>query len=145
VRVPDLQGTWKGEFHSTWTNPEAKAASEPRPMLLVIRQTFHSVSCTVFTEESGSTSRAAQIAVDETNGEISLSYNYTNRSKPTLRERSPIHDGAANLRVISEPTRMLEGEYWTGRCTTGEIRLKFFSRNLSERFLGEKSHAHATE
>ena len=29
------------------------------------------------------------------------SYNYTNRSKADIRDRSPIHDGAAHLRVVS--------------------------------------------
>ena len=52
----------------------------------------------MFTKESESYSRAAQIAVDEDTGAISLSYNYTNRSKATIRHRSPIHDGAAHLK-----------------------------------------------
>jgi hypothetical protein len=134
VRVPDIQGTWDGEFQSTWINPETKTGIAPRRMILVIRQTFHSVSCTMFTVESESLSRAAQIAVEDDSGSVSLSYNYTNRSKAVLRGRSPIHDGAAHLRVISVPTRALEGEYWTGRCTTGQMKLNFSSRNLLERF-----------
>ena len=32
-----------------------------------------------------------------------MSYNYTNFPKASVRERSPIHDGAAILKVIDEP------------------------------------------
>jgi SMODS-associating 2TM, beta-strand rich effector domain len=134
VRVPDLQGTWDGEFQSTWTDPETKTGIPSRRMILVIRQTFRSISCTMFTAESESFSRAAQIAVEDDSGSVSLSYNYTNRSKATLRGKSPIHDGAAHVRVVSVPNRVLEGEYWTGRCTTGVTKLTFSSRDLLERF-----------
>jgi hypothetical protein len=88
----------------------------------------------MFTKESESYSRAAQIAVDEETSAISLNYNYTNRSKATIRGRSPIHDGAAHLKVVTLPSRMLEGEYWTGRCTTGQMKLRFSSRQLFESF-----------
>ncbi len=37
VRFPDLQGTWKGELQSTWTNPETKQGIPPLRMILVIR------------------------------------------------------------------------------------------------------------
>jgi hypothetical protein len=134
VRVPDLEGTWEGTFQSTWKNPKTNEGIPSRPMVLVIRQTFSSMSCTVFTNESESYSRAAQIAVEDENGSVTVSYNYTNRSKATLREISPIHDGAAHLRFISKPVWKLEGEYWTGRCTTGHMDLKFVGRGLRESF-----------
>lgn len=137
VQVPDLQGTWKGEFQSTWESPETKQRPPSTKMLLVIRQTFSTISCTVFTKESVSYSRAAQIAKDEESDAISLSFNYTNRSKATIRDRSAIHDGAAHLRVVTNPTRMLEGEYWTSRCTTGDMKLHFASRELLESFPDE--------
>jgi hypothetical protein len=132
--VPDLQGTWEGELQSTWENPQTKQVIPPIAVILVIRQTFSSASCTIFTKESESYSRAAQIAVDEESGLISLSYNYTNRSRVRVRGRSPIHDGAAHLNVVTVPSRMLEGEYWTSRCTTGEIKLRFRTRQLFESF-----------
>jgi len=134
VRFPDLEGTWEGELQSTWMNPETKKGIPPLRTILVIRQTFSSISCTMFTKESESYSRAAQIAVEDDTGSISLSYNYTNRSKATIRHRSPIHDGAAHLNIITVPSRRLEGEYWTGRCTTGQMELHFSSRQLLESF-----------
>lgn len=134
VKVPDLQGTWEGELQSTWENPGTKQRIPPLRLILVIRQTFSTISCTMFTNESESYSRAAQIGVDEETGAISLSYNYTNRSKANIRDRSPIHDGAAHLKVVTVPSRMLEGEYWTGRRTTGQVTLTFHSCQLLESF-----------
>jgi len=134
VRIPDLQGTWDGELQSTWINPETKQGISPLRMILVIRQTFSSITCTMFTKESQSESRAAKIERDKESKAVTISYNYTNRSKATIRHRSPIHDGAAHLRVVTLPSRMLEGEYWTGRCTTGTMKLSFHSEDLFESF-----------
>lgn len=134
VRFPDLQGTWEGELYSTWENPETGERLPAIPVFLVVRQTFSAISCTMFTKESVSYSRAAQLAKDEETEAVSLSFNYTNRSKATLREKSAIHDGAAHLRIVTVPSRMLEGEYWTGRCTTGDMKLRFHSRDLIEAF-----------
>jgi hypothetical protein len=134
VQVPYIQGTWAGDLQSTWVNPKTGQGIPSLKMILVIRQTFSTISCTMFAKESESFSRAAQIAVEKETGAISLSYNYTNRSKADIRERSPIHDGAAHLRVVTLPSRMLEGEYWTGRCTTGTMKLQFRSKELLEAF-----------
>jgi hypothetical protein len=134
VQVPYIQGTWAGDLQSTWVNPETGQCIPSLKMILVIRQTFTTVSCTLFTKESESFSRAAQLAVEKETGLVSLSYNYTNRSKADIRHRSPIHDGAAHLRVVTLPLRMLEGEYWTGRCTTGTMKLHFSSDQLLESF-----------
>ncbi len=134
VPFPDLQGTWEGELTSTWKDPATGQGIPPMPATLVIRQTFSSISCVLFTPESDSYSTAAQINRDDDSGILRLSYNYTNRPKATLRDRSAIHDGAALLRIISVPKRVLEGEYWTSRCTTGDVSLRFRSRELSEQF-----------
>jgi hypothetical protein len=134
VPFPDLQGTWEGQLTSTWKNPDTGQPLPPMRMILVIRQTFSSVSCTLFTKESESHSTAAQFSRDDESGALRLSYNYTNRPKATIRDRSEIHDGAARLNVVTVPKRSLEGEFWTSRCTTGEMSLTFKSRELLETF-----------
>jgi hypothetical protein len=134
VPFPDLEGTWVGELQSTWKNPETGQRIPPLRMIVVVRQTFSSVSCTLFTRESESHSTAAQITRDGDSGAIRLDYTYTNRSKATLRIGSPIHDGAARLKVVSLPDRALQGEYWTSRCTTGDMVLRFFSSDLLDAF-----------
>jgi hypothetical protein len=134
VRFPDLQGTWEGELDSTWENPKTGQREPAIKAFLVIRQTFSTISCTMFTKEMVSFSRAAQLVKDEPSDAIALSFNYTSTPKAVIRERSAVHDGAADLRVVNVPKRMLEGQYWTGRCTTGDMKFHFHSRELLEAF-----------
>jgi hypothetical protein len=134
VPLPDLQGTWAGYINSNWKDPATRNHITAVPIKLVIRQTFSTISCALFTRESESYSTVAQISEDEDSGTFYLRYNYTNRPKATIRDRSTIHDGAVRLRVISRPERLLEGEFWTSRCTAGDISLKFLGHELLEKF-----------
>ncbi|AKM84430.1 TPA: hypothetical protein DCZ46_03705 [Candidatus Campbellbacteria bacterium] len=134
IKIPDLQGTWRGELKSDWINPETGKGIDPIPMILVIRQTFSSIKCTLMTKESSSYSTTADINVASNSEDLYLTYNYTNRPKATIRDRSAIHDGASILKIINKPSKSLEGEYWTSRKTRGEMTLAFESRDLVERF-----------
>lgn len=134
VPLPDLEGTWIGSLVSTWRDPETEQPRQPIPIVLVIKQSFSSVSCVQYTEESTSFSNTAQISKDENSGVLTLSYNYTNRPRATVRDRSQIHDGAAILRIAEKPRLALEGEYWTSRKTTGDVRLTRRSNKLAEGF-----------
>lgn len=134
IKMPDLQGTWRGELKSDWINPETGKGIDPIPMVLVIKQTFSNISCTLMTKESLSYSTTADINVAQNGDDLYLTYNYTNRPKINIRDRSTIHDGASILKIISNPNRCLEGEYWTSRKTRGEITLSFDSRDLLEKF-----------
>ncbi len=133
IKIPDLQGTWRGELKSDWINPETGKGIDPIPVLLVIRQTFSSIQCTMMTRESSSYSTTANINAAPNSEDLYLTYNYTNRPKATIRDRSAIHDGASILKIISKPNRFLEGEYWTSRKTRGEIALVFDSKDLKEK------------
>ncbi len=135
IKIPDLQGTWDGELKSDWINPETGKEVDPIPMVLVIRQTFSNIKCTLMTKESSSYSTTASINVASNSDDLYLTYNYTNRPKATIRDRSAIHDGASILKIIRRPNKCLEGEYWTSRKTRGEMTLNFSSKNLSEKFL----------
>ena len=134
IKIPDLQGTWRGELKSDWINPETHQPIPPIPVILVIRPTFSNINCTLMTKESSSYSTTASINAAVNGEELYLTYNYTNRPKATLRDRSAIHDGAAILKIIKQPERTLEGEYWTSRKTRGDITLKFKSLSLAENF-----------
>ena len=134
VPFPNLNGTWRGTLKSTWVNPETGKSPEPILVVIVIKQKFSSVSCVMFTPESESYSTTAQINEDDASGILRLAYNYTNRSQATIRSRSEIHDGAAVLKIITAPSPILEGEYWTGRKTTGEISVFFKSRKYAQNF-----------
>jgi hypothetical protein len=134
VPFPDLQGTWKGTLQSTWIDPKSGQTVPPKSVTLAIKQTFSSISCTMYTEESDSYSTAAQIIEDDESGIFRLSYNYTNRPRANVRDRSAIHDGAAILKIIIKPELKLEGEYWTSRKTTGDISVQFASKKIAQDF-----------
>jgi len=134
IKIPDLQGTWKGELKSDWINPTTGQAIATIPMVLVIKQTFSTIKCTLMTKESTSYSTTADININSTSDDLYLTYNYTNRPKATIRDRSAIHDGATILKIIKNPQFCLEGEYWTSRKTRGEIYLTFYSKELIEKF-----------
>lgn len=128
VLKPNLQGTWEGEIKT-----EREGQIEIIPTSLVIKQnSLYSISCTFYTKESTSHSNSEQIDVDENNNIVNLTYVYTNKSKATIREKSPIHYGAVMLEFIDMPKKELRGEYWTSRKTIGEINLFF----KSEKFTG---------
>lgn len=134
VPFPDLEGTWKGTLLSTWINLKTGKTPKAIPFSLVIKQTFNTISCAMFTEESISYSNAALISENEESGCKKLSFNYTNKPDATIRDRSEIHDGAAILSIISKPDFLLEGDYFTSRKSTGTIRLKYYKRELDEKF-----------
>lgn len=134
IKVPDLQGTWRGELKSDWIDPSTGKGIAPIPILLVVRQTFSSIKCTLMTKESTSYSTTADINYVPGGEDLYLTYNYTNRPKATIRDRSAIHDGAAIMKIIKKPQPCLEGEYWTSRKTRGEITLNFESKALVEKF-----------
>jgi hypothetical protein len=119
---------------SDWVDPETGKGVDPIAVVLVIRQTFRQVKCTLMTRESTSYSITADINQSHGGDDLFLAYNYTNRPRATIRERSAIHDGAAILKIIKHPKACLEGEYWTSRKTRGDIKVKFVSKELVEQF-----------
>jgi hypothetical protein len=134
VPFPDLEGTWEGTLQTTWQDPKTKVVPGPIPMYLVVKQSFDSISCVMYTQESSSFSTAAGISEDDDSGIKTLSYNYSNRPDVSVRNRSVVHDGAAVLQIVSKPKRALKGEYWTNRKSTGGITLNFKTKELIEQF-----------
>ena len=117
VPFPCLSGKWNGEITST-VNSENKSI----PVEAVIKHHFFNIQIKVKTSESTSTSTCGSFDIDEDRGLKQLIYSYQNSPKATVRERSEIHYGTTRLE-ISDDTNTLEGEYWTSRKTTGDIKL----------------------
>jgi hypothetical protein len=127
VPFPNLNGTWTGTLQSTWINPETQKVIAPIQIALVIDQNFLRCTCTLFTKESSSVSYASSFIHGE-DGTKLLSFAYTNTPKVVYRNRSQTHSGTALLKAIQKPGRLLEGEYWTNRNTSGDIALRFKSK-----------------
>ena len=133
VQIPDIQGTWRGSIITTWADPSTGKKLDSIPAILAIRQSFNKIDCFLFTKESSSYSTDAEININQ-GGNLYLNYNYTNRPGASVREESEIHDGVAILQIIKAPNRSLEGEYWTSRKSTGEMKFQFETESIAEKF-----------
>lgn len=134
VPFPCLEGTWEGTLQTTWINPETGNTSRLIPVILVIKQSFISISCVMYSQEMTSQSYAAEFLFDRENNLKKITYTYRSIPRATVRNRSVIHDGTVLLEVIATPFRVLRGEYWTNRKSTGEVDLKFKSKELMQSF-----------
>ena len=105
VKVPDLNGRWNVQGHSSTYNEDF--AGE-----ILIRQTWTHLSITMETEHSKSHSLTASLLLSQPDG-IILSYEYKNEPKANALPTMHAHRGTTVLRLKVEG--ILEGEYYSGR------------------------------
>jgi hypothetical protein len=122
VKIPNLQGTWRVELHSTYLNPNT---GERAPLLVAyasIRQKYSRLSLRLMTPESNSHLIAYNFLFpDDHTVELTGAY----QSDPQIHLRgtiSEIHYGAFKVRISGDPPDRIEGHYWTDRGTSGSIR-----------------------
>lgn len=127
VQVPNLSGKWEGTLKSNWGD----GTQNPIPMEIAIDQTFLNIQVTIKTEESRSFSLGASFNIDKDRGQQQLFYSYLNTPKPGVRSSSEIHYGSALLMLDGYDVNEIEGEYWTSRETTGEMRLERITNAIS--------------
>lgn len=132
VPFPNLHGTWLGSIYSDWVNPETGEPVKPIPVMLTINQSFWHVNCLMHTVEMKSYSVSEGFNIDGEKQLKQLAYIYTSKPRICLNQRSLPHDGAIVFDIVENPVCKLNGRYWTERKTTGEIKLKFHSRQLLE-------------
>lgn len=120
VQTPNLSGKWSGEIKSNWNNGELA----PIPVEVSINQSFFNIQVRVKTDESRSHSIGASFDIDKERGYQQLFYSYLNTPKSGVRDRSEIHYGSTLLNFEGFKVEEMEGEYWTSRESTGEIKLK---------------------
>ncbi len=118
VPFPCLSGMWRGEIKSTY-NSEMNSI----PVNVTIRHSFFNIQIKIKTGESSSISICGSFDIDEERGLKQLIYSYQNNPKATIREKSEIHYGTTRLE-ISDNAKTLEGEYWTTRKTTGDVKIE---------------------
>ncbi len=123
--TPSLAGTWRGTLVSSYVRPDGTQVP-PIPIALRITQTASALSITLFTDESSSISKHAQLA-RVSDGRWSLNWLYENTPRPTVRHRSERHCGAAELWIGGANGDELSGEYFTDRLTRGELRFAEWS------------------
>lgn len=121
VKRPYLGGTWRVELNWKWLDPSSDVRTGTASGFLVIRQTYSRLSMRLFTAESSSRLRGAEVVADA-DDLYEVGAVYVNEPKFSVRGKSPIHNGALILAVRGSPPTLLEGHYWTDRNTNGEIR-----------------------
>ena len=126
VPFPDLNGIWVGKIRPV---AEGDIEVEAIPAVLVIRQSFLSVSCVMHTQEMSSTSYSANFLIDEDAQVRRLVYTFTSRPNVAVIARSPIHDGTTSLNIEGQPPKKLTGEYWNSRRRVGQLELTFQRRS----------------
>ena len=129
VPFPNLNGTWKGEIRTTWTDPETGERPRPIPAILTIKQSFLNISCVMRTAEMTSRSLTSGFVLDKENQLERLVYTYDSNPIENVRERSPQHCGTMDFEIVREDKQIkLKGGYWTGRKTTGTIEMHFWKK-----------------
>lgn len=123
VKRPDIRGTWDVTIQSDWVDPATGTTIEPIVGYMAIRQTYSSLSLRLMTPESTSQLTGAEI-LSLPDGTFNIVGIYRSEPKLSVRQRSPIHNGAIILHVADLPATTLKGHYWTDRKTSGEIELK---------------------
>lgn len=120
VLVPNLNGIWEGEIRSDWISSDTNKNLPPIHAQLIIKQSLFHISCVMKTKEMTSYSIIFGYILDSKNQKMQLSYTYASVPHQMIQERSPIHYGTVLLDIDG---KQLSGMYWTGRKTTGDIKM----------------------
>lgn len=108
IKVPDLNGIWKGHLTSSFTSNAKKYN-----VTIKINQSWTKISINMGTQYSKSRSLTASLLVEYFD-EIILSYEYLNEPLPNARSSMNIHRGATRLTLLSGHQE-LDGDYYSGR------------------------------
>ena len=112
-KIPKLKKEYKGKLISDYDHKE-------RNIKITINQNLFETKITFKSEESSSKSITANFY--EEFGTKMLSFGYINNPKAIYKDKSPIHYGMCILEVKDKDH--LEGQYFTDRCTRGDIVLQ---------------------
>jgi len=122
VKVANYSGVWKVRFQSSYKDKKTGEQIGPLFGFAQIDQTATTFCMRLFTKEARSESFAYSIKLE--NNVFQLSIVYRNTPSIVVRaEESRMHNGSAIFESRGFKPSLLEGEYWTERKTTGEMRL----------------------
>jgi len=108
VKVPDLDGTWKGHIASSFDAYKTK-----RDVTIEIRQSWKQISINLATQNSKSHSLTAAILTENPNA-ILISYEYLSEPRPDVASTMHAHRGTTRL-TLAPDKKALDGEYYSGR------------------------------
>ena len=111
-KIPRLFKNYEGLFNSNYDN-------ESRKTHILIKQNLFQTQVFYKTEQTESNSITSEILCE--NGHYYLYYTYRSEPKASVRGMNDIHYGSVKLRIVD--SKLLEGNYWTDRETTGQMTL----------------------
>ncbi len=124
---PDLNGTWIGRFSSDWKDTDGNAR-EPAKFVLVVRQTWFSLSIQAFTELQTTSSKVEKFIYDKNIGLKLLAYMFNEEDKDF---ENSIRKGAAQLSLSEFADRKrLSGHFWTYAGTKGTLEVKLMDSKM---------------
>lgn len=120
---PNLKGTWIGTYKSEDSNNKYSGK-----IVLTIRQSFLFIHFISLTDKFVSYSYGECLLNKENEGIKQVTYFYSQKRLKSDEESIP--QGACELSVLGgEKDKVLCGEFWTNRPSTGFLELKFVSRH----------------
>lgn len=124
---PDMNGTWIGKFSSDWKDTDGNTR-EPAKFVLVIRQTWFSLSIQAFTELQTTASKVEKLIYDENAGLKLLAYIFSEEDSDF---ENNIRKGAAQLSLVEfGEQKRLSGHFWTYAGTKGKLEVKLMDSKL---------------
>lgn len=125
IRTPNLNGTWEGEYQSSYTKPDCPDEFTKGKVKMTIEQSWTKIRiCSINGNDvSSSCSKLAGIFVEDNNG-IMLKYEFENDSKNFITTMHR-HTGFTILKFDSA-LNTLKGDYYTDRdrLTFGNLKYK---------------------
>ena len=129
-KIPKLKKEYIGTLISTYDNSK-------RDVKIIVKQNLFETKIIFESNESSSKSITANF-YDEYGTQM-LSFGYINNPKAIYKDRSPIHYGMCILEIKDKDH--LEGQYFTDRCTIGDIKLQNVSKkdnNIKKQLVNSK-------
>jgi len=121
-KIPKLRKEYKGKLVSNYDNIE-------RDIQIFVKQNLFETKIIFNSGESSSKSITANF-YDEY-GTTMLSFGYINNPKAIYKDRSPMHYGMCILEIKDKDN--LEGQYFTDRCTRGDILLQSMTQSTDKK------------
>ncbi len=127
---PRIGGTWRSVLTPAAESHIPPGGNRgPITTYLTIEQTYWTLHATLRTAESMSRSNNATIVKRDGSGITEVKFLYENTPRTEHQERSPRHTGSCQLSVTGREPRSIEGSYFTGRFTAGDMDLTLVDRS----------------
>ncbi|MBP2248943.1 hypothetical protein [Paenibacillus xylanexedens] len=137
-KVPNLNGTWVGSLKSDWLDDNGNTVDE-MDFYIVVKQKFLNLHIKTFTNKYCGKSYIEKIEFKEKEDEIILAYFY---DSDLLSSEEDLRQGVAELIVLNDEGKTLNGKYWTRNKTSGVISLKHFENQHYSTFEQIKNKLH---